>query len=94
MNKYVVAYLDIVLGGEIKQEIVEANTKFEALVSYLGWTEEDYEGLDGSSSELVERVFDQDGYINAIEITHARASRSGPGLQTQSAQFDSESRVQ
>lgn len=93
MNKYVVAYLSL-YDGEIKQEIVQAHTKFDAMASYLGWGEYELYDCNGSLDRLYEIVSDQDAYITVLELKHARAGRPGGELQPHLTQLDSESRVQ
>jgi hypothetical protein len=66
MNKYVVAYLDL-NQGDLKQELVEASSRFEAMVSYLGWTKEDL-GDTRTCDQLEEAVFNMDSYISVFEI--------------------------
>lgn len=90
MNKYVVAYCNL-HAGELLQEVVEANSALEAAKSYLNW--EDLEHVR-SMDELEALAFDTDAFIHVLELNNrAGAGRPGPGLQTQLAQFDSESRV-
>jgi hypothetical protein len=82
MNKFIVAYFNL-LEGELKQELVEANSKFEAAVSYLGWTKEDL-GQIKTYDELDEAVFNMDAYINVLELKPNRKSpsRGFPSIST------------
>jgi hypothetical protein len=80
MKKYVVGYLSL-HDGELKQELVEAYSKFEAAMSYLGWTREDI-GEAETYEELQETLFNQDSYINVLQLTGygKKATTSGPPI--------------
>jgi len=87
MNKeYVVAYLSL-FDGEIKQEQIYASSPFMAAKSYLGLAKEDL------PEQTLDAIYDYcsntDCFINVLEINKPRSGRSGNGLQTQVAEFDS-----
>lgn len=90
MNKYVVAFLSL-HDGEIKQEIVEANSPLEAGLSYLNWLESD---PPTTLDDLYQEVYNWDCYIHILDLNKALKTNWGGGLQTRIAQFDSESRFQ
>lgn len=90
MNKYVVGFLSL-FDGELKQEIVEANSELEAGVSYLNWWDgEEPEPAD--LEDLYNAVYDNDCYIHILDLAKAlKTNRGGTSLQNSVAQFDSES---
>lgn len=93
MNKYVVAFYSSML-GELKQEIVEANSAFEAAVSYLGWTKEDTDEA-ATLSDIQEILYGMEDSIHILDLNKAlKTNWGGGGLQPRIAQFDSESRFQ
>jgi hypothetical protein len=75
MNKYVVAYFNS-YDGELKQEIVHANSKLEAGLSYLGYEDEDKEGINNIDN-LYERICNLDCMLNVLEITGNKRGHSG-----------------
>jgi hypothetical protein len=88
MNKYVIA---VNHGGssEIILEEVEATSELKALQDYFEDTS--YTSADS----MIDDYYDKsETIINLIKLNHARAGRSGSGLQPQLAQFDSVARVQ
>lgn len=87
MNKYVVAHLSL-FDGDLKQEVVEAESTLEAALSYLGFEEDECSEYD-SLDDLVEAQFNQDCFLGVLELSNSRTGRSGTGLQTHEAQFDS-----
>ena len=93
MNKYVVAFYSSML-AELKQEIIEANSVFEAAISYLGWTAEDI-GEAKTLTDLQEILYGMEDTIHVLDLAKAlKTNWGGGGLQTRIAQFDSESRLQ
>lgn len=72
MNKYVVGYLSQ-FDGELLLEEVEANSKLEAMLSYLEVSAEEF--------STVEAVYNYaancDAYIEAIQINKSRSGRPG-----------------
>jgi len=93
MNKYVVAFYSSML-AELKQEIIEANSVFEAAISYLGWTAEDI-GEAKTLTDLQEILYGMEDTIHVLDLNKAlKTNWGGGGLQTRIAQFDSESRFQ
>lgn len=91
MNKYVVAFLSL-HDGEIKQEIVEANSALEAGISYLNWWESD---PPATLNDLYNAAYNGDCFIHILDLNKAlKTNRSGGGLQTRITQFESESGFQ
>lgn len=89
MNKYVVAYWND-WTGELLQELVEATSAVAAVLSYTEWDDPALTTM-GSIRAYAANC---DCAISVLELNNrAGAGRPGPGLQTQLAQFDSESRV-
>lgn len=84
MNKYVVGYLSF-FENNVLLEIVEAESKLQALQSYLGLSEEEFPSEDS----VHDYCAGTDSSINALQINKPRSGRSGNGLQTQVAEFDS-----
>lgn len=84
MNKYVVAFLSL-HEGELKQEIVEANSKLESALSYLEYDKDSYSSLN----VLIIDLYDLDIYLNVLDISNSRTGWSVTGLQTHEAQFNS-----
>jgi hypothetical protein len=74
MNKYVIAYFNS-YDGELKQEIVHANSKLEAAFSYLGYEEGDKEGIN-TLEELYQTVWNMDCMLNILEITGNKRAHS------------------
>lgn len=73
MNKYVIAYLSL-FDGEILQEVVEANSKLEAAASYLNHDE-----VYDTFEELQSAIFDQDGFINVLDLNECKRYTTGQG---------------
>ena len=93
MNKYVVAFYSSML-AELRQEIIEANSAFEAAISYLGWTAEDI-GEAKTLTDLQEILYGMEDTIHILDLNKAlKTNWGGSGLQSRIAQFDSESRFQ
>lgn len=92
MNKYVVAFISL-HDGELKQEIVEANTSLEAGISYLNWWESNDDFSPPSTlDELYAAAYDGDCHIHILDLDKAlKTNRGGTVLQKQVAQFESES---
>lgn len=67
MNKYVVAYWREYT-GVLLQEIVEANSRLEAVVSFMGWELYDLENMD----EAYRFANDLDSAISVIQINHTK----------------------
>lgn len=89
MNKYVVGYLSLFV-NEVYLEIVEAETKLAAALTYLrDSTTWDVDEKMESLEDLKNFCFNGDCAINVIQINDSRSGRSGSGLQNQIAQFDS-----
>lgn len=74
MNKYVVALWND-NKGELLQEVVEANSKLDAVVSYMGW-----ERLRPATlEEAYSLAANMDAMFNVIEITVSKSrTNSGP----------------
>ena len=88
MNKYVIGFLSL-FDGELKLEQVEANSKYEAMASYLGFTSEDCASFN-SEYAIHEYCSNSDSFISIMELTNvSRSGWSGNGLQTHAAEFDS-----
>lgn len=85
MNKYVVGYLSL-FENELLLEIVEAESRLRAMLSYLDLSEEEF-----PDEEAVHNFCTNcDSSINVIQINNvSRSGRSGNGLQTHVAEFDS-----
>lgn len=68
INKYVIAYLSL-HEGELKQEIILASSKLEAVKTFLK-TQYDFSDLSAYSSieQLEEYSYNCDAFINVIEI--------------------------
>ena len=97
-NKYVIAFLNM-SEGELKQEIVEANSAYDAAMSYLNWwnedEEDDWEERPKTLSGLELVVFDADCYINVLDLNKAlKTNRGDGGLSTVRLRFESESGFQ
>lgn len=94
MNKYVIAFLNLT-EGELKQEIVEANSAYEAGMSYLHWwdkTEEGWEERPKNLEELETVVYDGDCFIHILDLSKAlKTNGGGIVLQKQVGQFESDS---
>lgn len=90
MNKYVVAFLNLA-DGEIKQEIVEANSALHAGVSYLNWweyAEDEPQNLE----DLYFQVFNGDCYLHVLDLNKAlKTNWGGTKLQPSVGQFESDS---
>lgn len=95
MNKYVVAFMSM-LDGELKQEVVEANSALEAGLSYLGWWEDNDDIYEppNSLNRLYEVAYDSDCYIHILDLSKALKTNRSGGLQTRITQFESESGFQ
>lgn len=90
MNKYVVGFLSL-HEGRLVQEIVEANSALEAGISYLNWWDSE-EDRPATLEDLYNAVYDNDCYINILDLTKAsKTNRGGTSLQNSVAQFESES---
>ena len=84
MNKYVVGYLSP-FEYEVLLEIVEAESRLQAMRSYLDLSEEEFPDEEAVHAYCA----NTDASINALQINKPRSGRSGNGLQTQVAEFDS-----
>jgi len=84
MNKYVVGYLSL-FENEVLLEIVEAKSRLQAMRSYLDLSEEEFPDEEAVHAYCA----NTDASINALQINKPRSGRSGNGLQTQVAEFDS-----
>ena len=92
MNKYVVAFCSL-HSGDIKQEIVFARTKYLAMLSYLGLKNDDL--YEATEEGIYEYASNTDSFITALQINNvSRSGRSGSGLQTHLAEFDSPASLQ
>lgn len=93
LKTFVVAFASL-HEGDIKQEIVEAENEINAIKSYLNWG--DIAFPEGSTLEdIYEAVYNSECYITVLDLDkELRARRSGSGLQTRVAQFDSEAAFQ
>lgn len=93
LKKFVVAFLSL-HDGSIKQEIVEAKDEVAAIKSYLNWGDIAFPE-DATLQDIYETVYNSDCYISVMDLDkELRARRSGSGLQTRVAQFDSEAAFQ
>lgn len=88
MKRYVIAFYSN-FDGSMRMEEVLSTSQVQAGKDFL--KSEDYDMLEEIKTydQLQERVFAWDHAIGVYEINNSRAGRSGPGLQTQVAQFDS-----
>ena len=77
MNKYVVAFYSSML-AELKQEIIEANSVFEAAISYLGWTAEDI-GEAKTLTDLQEILYGMEDTIHVLDLAKALKTNWGGG---------------
>lgn len=85
MNKYVVGYLSL-FEYEVLLEIVEAESRLQAMRSYLNLSEEEFPDEEAVHAYCA----NTDTSINVIQINNvSRSGRSGNGLQIQVAEFDS-----
>lgn len=78
MNTYVVAYWND-HNGELLQEVVEANSALEAVMSYMEW--EDIESME----ELHEVTANSDCVVSVINITPKYTKKFEPALPSMAA---------
>lgn len=91
MNKYVVAFLSL-HDGEMKQEVVIADTKYLAMRSYLDVDDDDL--YEATEKGIYEYASNTDSFIDAIQINNLpRSGRPGGDLQNRVAGLDSLSAI-
>ena len=78
MNRYVVAYWNDHT-GELLQEIVGANSKVEALKSYMQWDDESIQDMNTA----MQYAANMDAMVNVIEITITKTKISVPSISEQ-----------
>lgn len=86
MNKYVIGFLSL-HDGELILEEIETVSPYEAMKSYLDI--EDANLYTPNIEGIHDYCSNTDCFINVLEINKPRSGRSGNGLQTQVAEFDS-----